>query len=380
MSQLKTKFIADDAITSAKFKLDNDGALRARNNADSADVNLLKLDTSDILQFLSHPRISTSSSNADDVVTQKDLDANLDGIKHKEAVRVASTANGTLASDFENGDTMDGVTLATGDRILLKDQTDASENGIYVVAASGAPTRSTDMDSVTSIDEVNKASVFVQEGTTQTGYAFVQYGTVVTLDTDDLTFAVRANQSILGGDGIDVTGSTISVDHDGEGLTIDTNQLALEIDGGTLSKSVSGLKVADNGIDESQLSSNIDAESFVLSAGYASSAGTVTIGDSIEVAIEKLNGNVSAIDTSLSAQEDFTLIAGDITNGYVDLAETVNTGSVILTPSGGPMQIEGIDYTLSDGGGFTRVTFAGDLISGDSALVATDVIHIKYSY
>lgn len=63
-----------------------------------------------------------------------------------EPVRAASTSNGTLATAFEDGDTMDGVTLATGDRILLKDQSTGAENGIYIVNATGAPTRAADND------------------------------------------------------------------------------------------------------------------------------------------------------------------------------------------------------------------------------------------
>lgn len=84
------------------------------------------------------------------------------GTSWKEKVRVATTANGTLASAFENGDTIDGVVLATGDRILLKNQTAGAENGIYVVAASGAPTRANDAD---SSDELVNATVKVSEGT-----------------------------------------------------------------------------------------------------------------------------------------------------------------------------------------------------------------------
>jgi hypothetical protein len=80
----------------------------------------------------------------------------------KEPVRVATTANGTLASAFENGDSVDGVTLATGDRILLKNQSSASENGIYTVNASGAPTRASDADGGA---ELLGAAVAVTEGT-----------------------------------------------------------------------------------------------------------------------------------------------------------------------------------------------------------------------
>lgn len=81
----------------------------------------------------------------------------------KHVVRAASTANGTLASAFENGDTLDGVTLATGDRILLKNQTAGAENGIYIVNPSGAPTRATDADDGF---ELLGAIVWVSEGTT----------------------------------------------------------------------------------------------------------------------------------------------------------------------------------------------------------------------
>jgi hypothetical protein len=80
----------------------------------------------------------------------------------KEPVRVATTANGTLATAFENGDTVDGITLATDDRILIKDQSSGAENGIYIVNASGAPTRATDADSAA---ELLGATVFVSVGT-----------------------------------------------------------------------------------------------------------------------------------------------------------------------------------------------------------------------
>jgi hypothetical protein len=79
----------------------------------------------------------------------------------KEPVRVATTTSGTLSSSFENGDVVDGVTLVTGDRILIKNQSSASANGIYKVNAAGAPTRTTDAD-VGS--ELVGAVVWVSEG------------------------------------------------------------------------------------------------------------------------------------------------------------------------------------------------------------------------
>jgi hypothetical protein len=90
---------------------------------------------------------------------------------YKEAVRVATTANGTLSTAFANGQTIDGVTLATNDRILIKNQTTASDNGIYTVNASGAPTRATDFDT-TGAEVANGAIIPVQFGTVNGGSAW----------------------------------------------------------------------------------------------------------------------------------------------------------------------------------------------------------------
>jgi hypothetical protein len=105
----------------------------------------------------------------------------------KYPVRIATVAAGTLASSFENGDTVDGVVLATGDRILLKNQATGSQNGIYVVAASGAPARAYDMD--TGLETVG-AVVLVLEGTANGGKLFKNTNTGTgTIGTTAVTFA-----------------------------------------------------------------------------------------------------------------------------------------------------------------------------------------------
>ena len=78
----------------------------------------------------------------------------------KESVRVATTANITIATALNNGDTLDGITLATDDRVLVKDQTAPAENGIYVVAAS--PARAYDQS---TDDPAFGFLVFVRQGT-----------------------------------------------------------------------------------------------------------------------------------------------------------------------------------------------------------------------
>ena len=187
-------------------------------------------------------------SSAQHAATKAYVDNVAQGLKPKAAVRVATLVAGTLATSFENGDTIDGIVLATGDRILIKNQAAPADNGIYVVQASGAPVRATDFDSLSPIDEINGAYTAVQEGT-QAGQAWVQTGTVTTLGTSAINFVFfNSAGTLTGGDGITITGSDVSVDHDGNGLTFVTNQLALELDGTTLAKGASGLKLNDTAV------------------------------------------------------------------------------------------------------------------------------------
>jgi hypothetical protein len=373
MSQTTTRGIANNAVTDLKVRLRNNNSLRARNNADSADVSLLKLDAADVLQFMVHPQISTSASGANDVATYKDITAAIEGMKPKETVVVATTANISLTGE----QTIDGV-LTSGSRVLVKDQSTSSENGIYVTAA-GAWSRAAD---ASTASELTRAYVPVALGTANAGKFYVESLVVTTLGTDPVTFVYfNSVANLVGGDGITVTGNTIDVDHDGQGLTFVANQLALELDGSTLAKGASGLKVATGGITENELASSVDADSFVLSAGYVAAAGTVTIGDTVEQAIEKIVGNIAALVTYAPGRDKFTLNGTDITNQYVDLAQEAVPASVQVSVVGLAPQFEGIDYTLSVVLGVTRITFAGDLATaGNAALISGDIMHVNYSY
>lgn len=107
----------------------------------------------------------------------------------KDEVDVATTVAGTLASSFENGDTIDGQTLVTGWRILIKDQAAPAENGIYTVNASGAPTRATDADSAAEVTA--GMSVPVVRGTANGGTIWQMTTTgAITLGTTGLTFVI----------------------------------------------------------------------------------------------------------------------------------------------------------------------------------------------
>lgn len=166
-------------------------------------------------------------TSAQDAATKNYVDNLVGGLSWKNEVRVASTANGTLASAFANGSTIDGVTLATGDRILLKNQTTQTENGIYTVAASGAPVRATDADSTA---ELNNATVLVTDGTTNAGKMFTQTTKSPTVGSSNLVFAEFT------------TGAAYTAD--GQGIEVSANQFSLELAaGGGLTKSGSGVGI-----------------------------------------------------------------------------------------------------------------------------------------
>lgn len=123
--------------------------------------------------------------NATDAATKGYVDNAVQGLSWKQAVRVATTANVTLNGSAPN--TVDGVTLAANDRILVKNQTTASQNGIYVVStlgtgSNGTWTRATDADSSAEIDSM---TVYVEAGTANAD-------TVWTLTTDDPTLGTTA--------------------------------------------------------------------------------------------------------------------------------------------------------------------------------------------
>lgn len=117
-----------------------------------------------------YARTDFSAAGSTAMINKGYVDSVASGLTWKDSVRAATTTAGTLASDFENGDTIDGVVLATGDRILIKNQASATENGIYEVQASGAPTRTSD---ATTSTQATGAAMFVEEGTVNGDKAFV---------------------------------------------------------------------------------------------------------------------------------------------------------------------------------------------------------------
>jgi len=143
------------------------------------------------------------------VVNKTYVDNLASGLDGKASVLVATTADITIATALNSGDTIDGVLLADGDRVLVKNQAAPAENGIYVVDAS--PFRATDAD---AWDELVAAYVWVEEGTVNqdTGWlCTVDAGG--TLNTTAVTWTLFASATaLIAGEGLAKTGNAIDLD------------------------------------------------------------------------------------------------------------------------------------------------------------------------
>lgn len=160
--------------------------------------------------------------NPQDAATKAYADAAAAGIDAKASCRVGTTGNISLTGL----QTVDGVALSAGDRVLVNAQTNASENGIYV-AAVGAWPRATDCDS--SAEYTSQAFVFIEEGTTLGGsqWKVSTTGTIV-VGTTNVTWAqFSATASFTAGDGLVQVGNTISV---GAGTGISVAGSAVSVD------------------------------------------------------------------------------------------------------------------------------------------------------
>tara|TARA_B100001167_G_C16768783_1_gene305800 strand:- start:390 stop:1520 length:1131 start_codon:yes stop_codon:yes gene_type:complete len=111
---------------------------------------------------------STTPSNANHLTNKTYVDNLFAGMASRSIVTAATTENITIATALNNGDTLDGVTLATGDLVLVKDQSTASQNGIYVVGAS--PARD---DLFDTYDEHPGSLIVITEGTVNADHIYI---------------------------------------------------------------------------------------------------------------------------------------------------------------------------------------------------------------
>jgi hypothetical protein len=263
------------------------------------------------------------SVDTNTIASKTYVDGLVQGLSVKDSVRAATAVAGTLATSFENGDTVGGVTIATNDRILIKNQATATENGIYIVNASGAPTRAADADPVAS--ELEKGSyVLVTEGTyAATGWIVTDYSAGATTWTQ-----FSAANEYSAGNGIAIASNVISADLDGSasGLSLGSGGLSvnlaatggLEKDGGTGAIGINlGTGLTVNGSNELTFASGYGIQKYA--------AQNVLIEPSSNVATWVVTHSIGTRDVEVQVYE----LSG-YTQVEVDVVRT-NTAAVTLT-------------------------------------------------
>ncbi len=358
MSQITTRFIADNAVVGSKIRLNNLEALRGRNAANTTDISIISVNASDNPEFQTLPWVNSSlpiPTSPKQLATLEYITNYVVGKQQaKNAAQVMSVTNIALTGAAPL--IIDGVTMANAPagspnmRIALIGQTTASQNGIYDYTDNGTVytlTRSFDFGGTPDPTgtEVSSGDYFrVEFGTIYSGYD-VQLTTPnpITVGTTNLTFAYYPSTiSLTAGDMLSKNNNVFSVD------------LA----------SLSGLKSTNPGKVGGQLMVLTDTSVLVSDQSI------------------RIDPTTGAVLSPKHKKYNYTLTAADIANQYVDLPNVASTLSVDFRVVGAPAQYEGTDYTVNYTGGTgsnTRCIFAGGLATGGaSALIAGDAIEVAY--
>ena len=252
--------------------------------------------------------------SAQDAATKNYVDSVAQGLDVKASVRAATTAAVTLATALENGDTLDGVTLATGDRILVKNQADGSENGIYVVKASGAPDRAVDANS--GADVTSGMFTFVEQGTVNGNSGWVlTTDNPITLGTTALTFAQFSGAgTYTASNGVLLTGTNFTFD------PLSTGGLQTAAGGGSI-------KLATNS------GAATDANGFAIGAGNGITVGANTISVDATVVARKYSTTLSTSATSYTVTHNLGTLDVHVQVYEVATGEEVLVDNVRATTS-----------------------------------------------
>ena len=233
-----------------------------------------------------------------DAASKSYVDGVSQGLDVKDSCVAATTANITISTALNNGDTLDGVSLSTNDRVLVKDQSTASENGIYIVGSS--PARADDL--AAGADAAGMFT-FIEQGTVNADNGFVctsNKGSAV-VGTNNLTYVQFSGAGqITAGDGLDKSANTLSVDlKSNGGLVIESTEIAVDL----AASSITGtLAIGDGGTG-------------ATSASAARTALGLVIGTDVEPHSDKLTELATMGQTTANALADLSEAEVQILDG-----------------------------------------------------------------
>ena len=304
-----------------------------------------------------------------DAATKAYVDAVSEGLHIHEAARAAVLTNIAIATALENGDTAGGVTLATGDRILVNGQTTTSENGIYVVQASGQALRAADFDTATEVDSGD--FIFVTSGTyANTGW--VQTLKPATIGTDPISFTQFSGAgTFTAGNGLTLTGTEFTIN---TGVTVDlstaqtlTNK-TIDASSNTLSN-IGNSSLTNSAITINGTSTSLGGTRTLVTDDIAEDGSPTNLWFTDERAQDAVGNNVG---TGLSYNDTTGAISNSgvtgITGTSNQITASASTGSVTLSL---PQNINSTATPTFGGVTVGSVTLT-DALLGTAAATASD--------
>lgn len=301
----------------------------------------------------------TDPSGSQDAATKAYVDSVANGLDVKESVRVATitalatstynNGNGTITANANGALTIDGVTVTAGDRVLIKDQASAVQNGIYTVTTTGSGsaafvlTRGPDAD--TAAELTGGTFFFVEDGTTnaENGYVATHNGTP-TLGTTNILFAQFSGAGqITAGTALTKTGNTLNVAVDDSSIEISGDALQIKASG------VGTNQIANLAVTAGKLAGTLDLSGKTLTLPTSFTTNTFTVaGDSGTQAIDLADtltvSGGEGIDTSQS---------GDTLTIAAELATSSNKGVASFSTDNFAVSTGVVTVTIIDGGTYS---------------------------
>jgi hypothetical protein len=323
----------------------------------NGDINLTPNGTGTVIVPSGYEGRSGFSTQS--LVNKAYVDSVANGLDVKASVRVATTANltgtynngnGTITASSNGAISIDGVSLTTNDRVLVKDQSTATQNGFYKVTTVGSGgaafvlTRTPDADEASEV--TGGAFTFVEEGTANAdnGYVATHNGTP-TLGTTNITFEQFSGAGqIAAGAGLTKTGNTIDVQVDDSSIEIsgDTLQVkALGITNAMLGGSIANAKLSNSSV-------TINSQAIALGGSHTFDTDAFAEGTNKFYTDERVDDRINAL---FVAGEGIDLTYDDANNTFTvdaEIATASNRGvasfaTANFTVTSGAVTVTGID-------------------------------------
>jgi hypothetical protein len=347
------------------------GALTFTAGGSNTNVNLVPQGTGIVDVGGKRVGNAAAPTQSSDLTTKAYVDSMSNGLDVKASVRAATTANITLS----NTQTVDGVSLSVGDRVLVKNQSTGSQNGIYVVA-SGSWTRAADFDNSPDVEVSPGTFFFVEEGTTQADNGYVvSNDTAITIGTTAITFSQFSGAGqITAGAGLTKSGNTLDVVGTADRITVATDSVDIA------STYVGQTSITTLGTIATGTWQGTIVAGQYGGTGVNNSGKTITLGGSFTHTGAHTLGLTTTANTSVTLPTTGTLatLAGSeslsnktITSSSFSGTTVAASGAVTFTSTTDATSTSAAAVVLSGGLAVAKAMYIGTNITGAGAATST---------